>query len=941
MESADKPAVDADGLTLPPPAATVDVETETLLPPAPRASLATLLRRDVRRGLTAAVVGAGAVAAFEYVVSLLVAPESVGFLTLLRFLALDATLIAVGLLVAAPATALAFALPRVVLAVARSERARTWPGVGAGVRAAGAPLHRAAPWIWAVVIGATLYVVTSFGLTLLFERKFKEPQLIAAALAVLQLGLIALLGMLAFLTAAGARRLGERLAVRLGPWNPFGRIAPAVGAIVLVAIPIVAVLLRFLPALRDVMPWRLLFAACVFAISAGHGARWIARRGGLWPRAPVRRRRAQVIVGAVAVVVVPMTLVVWGADPEAKFIAVSASPPLSRLVDFVRFLNDFDRDGYGSLLGENDCAPFDPNIHPGARDIPDNGIDENCNGSDFSLKGAAAYKPGVRLPVPDAYRRDWNFLLITIDATRYDHTGFGGYGKTRHRNTTPNLDELVKHSVSFNFANAPAAGTMASVPAIVASKFFHSGIALGPERRPMPPKVLPENTLLAEVMKRKGYITEAILTHEYFNDWGLEQGFDTFDNALGAKYNPESITSQDVTAKAESFIAKQGQKKWFLWCHYLDPHGRYVAHPGEVQFGGTEEDLYDGEIAYTDKYLGKLFDFVAHSPAANRTVIVITSDHGDGFNEHGFINHGMALYRELLHVPLIVYVPDAEPHLVDGPVSGLDIFPTIADLAGIDVSDLAIEGESLVPQIFYGRDARERIVFAETNFPDPLRAVISDRYKLIYNLKANYYELYDLAKDPGEKKNIYSQEKVEGARMKGLLDEWLDRVYYARDPLSQAQRVRMEQFLLPGKPNPQHTLPEQTVDLQVVGWDAQPGPVTAGKDLNLTVYLAVAKPTQVAYRIEANLSAGALAAKQVRTPAGDGIFPTSKWRPGEYVKESFRLRVPANAPPTMALDLRITDWQNKPAGEVVRLGDVTITPPAAPASAPATAPARP
>src|SRR5262249_29257757 len=150
----------------------------------------------------------------------------------------------------------------------------------------------------------------------------------------------------------------------------------------------------------------------------------------------------------------------------------------------------------------------------------------------------------------------------------------------------------------------------------------------------------------------------------------------------------------------------------------------------------------------------------------------------------------------LLRVPLIFYIPDAEPHLVDGPVSGLDIFPTLADFAGIDISDLSIEGESLVPELLYGKDARDRVVFAETNYPDPLRAAISDGWKLIYNLKANFYELYDLKKAPIEKKNVFQADKEGGAKMKALLDEWLDRVYYARDPHSQAQMVRSEQFLL-------------------------------------------------------------------------------------------------------------------------------------------------
>src|SRR5262249_10757010 len=409
-------------------------------------------------------------------------------------------------------------------------------------------------------------------------------------------------------------------------------------------------------------------------------------------------------IAATMAVVAPVTLVWWGAHPETKYLAVTASPTLSTLVDFVRFLNDFDRDGYGSLLGENDCAPFNPNIHPNAPDIPDNGIDENGKGKDFSWKTPPSYRQGERMPVPSEYRRDWNILFLTIDALRYDHTGIGGYKARKGRDTTPNLDQLAARSVVFDFANAPSAGAMASVAAPVTSQVFHSGIAGGAARRPMPPKILPENLMLAEAMKRGKYVTGAILTHEYFNDWGLEQGFDTYDNSLGAKPNPMSITSQDVTSKAEAWIAQRADDKWFLWLHYLDPHGRYVARPGDVSYGTSEEDLYDGEISYTDRYVGKLLEFLARTPAGQKTIIVVTSDHGDGFMEHGFINHGMALYRELLHVPLLVYVPELAPRRVAGVVSGLDAFPTIADLAGIDISDDAIEGQSLVPQLFYGKD---------------------------------------------------------------------------------------------------------------------------------------------------------------------------------------------------------------------------------------------
>src|SRR5690606_24689825 len=136
-----------------------------------------------------------------------------------------------------------------------------------------------------------------------------------------------------------------------------------------------------------------------------------------------------------------------------------------------------------------------------------------------------------------------------------------------------------------------------------------------------------------------------------------------------------------------AWIARQGTKKWFLWTHYIDPHGYYVRHPGGPQYGDTEMDLYHGELHYTDQHLGRLFRELERMPNADRTIVIITSDHGDGFGEHGYINHGQALFADVLHVPLIVYIPELPPRRVPGPVSPMDILPTITDLAGIDTSD--------------------------------------------------------------------------------------------------------------------------------------------------------------------------------------------------------------------------------------------------------------
>jgi arylsulfatase A-like enzyme len=880
-------------------------------------SLRARLLTDAVRGVRLAVCAVALFALVEPVVAILFAQGHVRVPVALRFFALDLTLAGLLLVLVAALLAGGFAAARGALHLVDVEREASWPGALGPAPARPHDHVGVTPWFWAVAIALAGYGAGSFALTLLFIKRFKEPTLIAGSLAAIQVVLILVVAVVVTLLSIAFRRAARALAPHLGPWNPLGRALPALGLLTIIVLPVAALIVHFAPQVRAVAPWRELFALLVLAVGAILGVRRFAAQP-LVEGADRRRRRR--IYGGVAVgyvLLAALTLTKLGADPETKYLAISASPPLARLVDLVRVANDFDRDGYGSLLGENDCAPFNKKIHPTARDIPDNGIDENCNGRDFSVKNAPAYKSGEKMPVPAQFKRDYNVLLITIDTVRYDHTTMGGYVKKKGRDTTPRLAELARRAVNFEFANAPSAGTMASVPAIIMSRFFHSGIHLGPERRPMPPKILPDNTTMGEMMKTVGYHTGAITTHEYFNDWGLDQGFDTYDNELGAKPDPYGIKADKTTDKAQAWIAKQGANKWFLWVHYIDPHGRYVAHPGETQYGATEEDIYDGELHWTDKNIGKLLDYLAHTPNADKTIIVITSDHGDGFNEHGFINHGQKLYRELQNVPLIVYVPENEPVSVLGPVSNLDIFPTLADIAGADIRSLPVEGESLVPQLFYGRDAKDRVVFCETNYPDPLRAVISDRYKLIYNLKANVYELYDLHADPWEHKNLWGSDIEGGKKMKELMDEWLDRVFYSREAGIQTQEVRKE-ALLPARPSPlQATDVTGAGTVRVIGYDlAKPG-YKPGDTLDLTLYFETVGETTSNFRLEAGVSSLATGAqppavRQDKVPL-DGLFPTSRWKKGEFVKETYAIKLPGGWPTGPAkLTFRLLDDRHQP-----------------------------
>ncbi|HRC58499.1 MAG TPA: sulfatase-like hydrolase/transferase, partial [Kofleriaceae bacterium] len=369
-------------------------------------------------------------------------------------------------------------------------------------------------------------------------------------------------------------RAAHALGPRLGAANPLGRWrAAAIAALALTATGLAIAWPRS-PQLRAVfvVPWWMALAlialGCGFGLAhRAQGRRWLRPRGAL-------------VLALAMTTLFLVTVLWWGGEVRTKYVAVTASPAFNRLIALVRVMTDLDRDGYGSLLGENDCAPLDPAVRPFAVDVPDNGRDENCDGHDFSMRDVPA-ATGPRPGVPPAFQRPWNILLLTIDTVRYDRTSFGGYRDgPRRRDTTPRLAELVNKSVSFSHAMAPAAGTMASIPALMTSKFFHSGIALQEDVAPRsPPRVAPENLLLPEVMKQGGYRTGVIASHDYWNDWGLDQGVDDYDNTIGAKPNPFLIAADKVTDRALAWISRQGEARWFLWAHYIDPHGRYVAHP--------------------------------------------------------------------------------------------------------------------------------------------------------------------------------------------------------------------------------------------------------------------------------------------------------------------------------------------------------------------------
>jgi choline-sulfatase len=273
-----------------------------------------------------------------------------------------------------------------------------------------------------------------------------------------------------------------------------------------------------------------------------------------------------------------------------------------------------------------------------------------------------------------------------------------------------------------------------------------------------------DNVMFPEILKDKGVKTLAAHAHGYFQNAGFEQGFDAWEIVPGLKWNPQ--TDENVTSPKHEEIAERllsdpelEQRRFFAWFHFLDPHDQYVSHEkdGIASYGKKARDLYDGEVEFTDRYLGKLLDFVAERPWGKRTVIIVTSDHGEAFGEHGRTRHGFEIWEPLVRVPLFVVAPGITPRRIDVPRSNIDLAPTILELLGAkEAIPDDLHGKSLVPELLGGEaEARDVIVdLPMTSNNDKRRALVRGKWKIMAFGKEERLELYDLEADPEEKSPI-------------------------------------------------------------------------------------------------------------------------------------------------------------------------------------------
>ena len=456
--------------------------------------------------------------------------------------------------------------------------------------------------------------------------------------------------------------------------------------------------------------------------------------------------------------------------------AAWAKVPLTRnLASSFATILDGDADGIGQGYGHPDCDDISPNVFPGAREIPGNQRDDNCLGGDVSkeevlaLWGGPNAKRGENAqPVP-FNRKPYNVLFVTIDAVRADHTSLHGY----HKPTTPTLKELGDRSLVFEQAwsasNFTALSMMSLFTGLYPTSYLDRETIIGREKLTLPAQ-----------LHDAGYITEAIvdlhpaLPHLY-------AGFLEVDDTLGIRATAAVRNrSSGSTAYELSRLGRQAlkrltaqEKPWFLWVHYSEPHAEYLPHPG-YEFGDDLEGLYDGEIAYADQALRLLLNRLRDGGQADNTIVVVTSDHGEAFGEHGVFTHGQTLFAEEVHVPLVIHLPpgaDSDPvaKRIPDPVDLTDVAPTLLDALGLKAR-YPMHGETLLPRALTDAPLRTPEAFTETRLPYArLQALRRGDQVVLFDHLIGTVKSYDLAKDPGQREPVYGDHQAADSMAK-----WID-----------------------------------------------------------------------------------------------------------------------------------------------------------------------
>jgi arylsulfatase A-like enzyme len=442
-----------------------------------------------------------------------------------------------------------------------------------------------------------------------------------------------------------------------------------------------------------------------------------------------------------------------------------------RAATIAEWVLDGDGDNFAALLGGGDGDDHEVTVHPLARDIPGDGVDQNGLGGDASaaldVTTPAYFAAGQ--PAPGVGRR--NVILITIDTLRADH--LSGYGY--HRPTTPEIDAFAGGGVTFLNAEAQATSTGHSFASMMTGAYGDRVFASDQPR-------------LGALLAASGYatpFTNSAPSRRFIN---RDDTWLYYRELMSTGFQPRDADEPHFRRAAELVDDTIGVLKslptgqpLFLWFHLRDPHAGYTRHP-DFDFGARAIDRYDSEIAYTDHHLGRFFRYLQEHGWLEDSLVIITSDHGESFGEHGDYSHHRRPYRSLAHVPLIVRWPGAPSLRLEHAAGTLDIAPTVANWAGLGGAAARFDGIDLRWQAGCTEgELADRAVVCETprncNEASFLAwSLRQGRYRLVYDVMGPRTELFDVAADPRESRNLAAELPDVTAHMLEVLGHYLDRM---------------------------------------------------------------------------------------------------------------------------------------------------------------------
>lgn len=375
-------------------------------------------------------------------------------------------------------------------------------------------------------------------------------------------------------------------------------------------------------------------------------------------------------------------------------------------------------------------------------------------------------------------------LIITLDTARADRFSFSGDSPVE----TPVVDSLAAEGTVFLQAISPAPITLVTHASLFTGQLptVHGVRNNGTYRLPN------EAVTLAELLQERGYRTGAFVGAAVLDaKYGLSQGFDHYDDTMAGATRVGIYAERRGEAVVEAaldWIGRQGDAPTFAWVHLFDPHIPY--NPPEPERSLHAGSPYNGEIAYSDRVIGRLLEGYRRLGLYDDTIVVFASDHGESLGDHGELTHGIFLYDSTMHVPLILRIPgQAGGKRVDSQVQLVDVFPTLAAVLDLDIPDgvqgrdlgFAMRGEALDPAPAY----LETILPLEDHGWFELRGLRTGGWKLIVGPKR---EMYDLRSDPAENRDLVNTRPDRVSELEGIL-----RNAFPERGSEPSQRIEMDQ----------------------------------------------------------------------------------------------------------------------------------------------------